>query len=99
MEPERAVDHRAQLRTHVAWSRRQRVPAHVVGPLRGVGQLARRASRRLRDGVTGVICGSDVLALGAIRAVRRAGLSVPGDEPVVGYDDSAIDELATLTRR
>ena len=40
-------------------------------------------------GVTGVICGSDVLALGAIRAVRRAGLSVPGDVSVVGYDDSA----------
>jgi DNA-binding LacI/PurR family transcriptional regulator len=36
-----------------------------------------------------VICGSDVLALGAIRAVRRAGLSVPGDVSVVGFDDSA----------
>jgi DNA-binding LacI/PurR family transcriptional regulator len=43
----------------------------------------------LRQGVTGVICGSDVLALGAIRAVRRAGLTVPGDVSVVGYDDSA----------
>ena len=43
----------------------------------------------LRHGVTGVICASDVLALGAIRAVRRAGLSVPGDVSVVGYDDSA----------
>ena len=39
--------------------------------------------------MTGIICGSDVLALGAIRAVRRAGLSVPGDVSVVGYDDSA----------
>jgi LacI family transcriptional regulator, repressor for deo operon, udp, cdd, tsx, nupC, and nupG len=39
--------------------------------------------------VTGVICASDVLALGAIRAVRRAGLTVPGDVSVVGYDDSA----------
>ncbi|MFC1416237.1 LacI family DNA-binding transcriptional regulator [Streptacidiphilus cavernicola] len=40
-------------------------------------------------GVTGLVCGSDVLALGAIRAARRAGLSVPGDVSVVGYDDSA----------
>ena len=40
-------------------------------------------------GITGVICGSDVLALGAIRAVRRAGLSVPGEVSVVGFDDSA----------
>ena len=29
------------------------------------------------------------LALGAIRAARRARLSVPGDVSVVGYDDSA----------
>jgi Periplasmic binding protein-like domain len=42
----------------------------------------------LRHGVTGIICGSDVLALGAIRAVRRAGLTVPGDVSVVGFDDA-----------
>ena len=29
------------------------------------------------------------MALGAIRAAKRAGLSVPGDLSVVGYDDSA----------
>ena len=40
-------------------------------------------------GVTGIICASDPLALGAIRAARRAGLSVPGDLSVDGYDDSA----------
>ena len=47
------------------------------------------ATRLVRAGVTGIICGSDVLALGAIRAVRRAGLDVPGDVSVIGYDDSA----------
>ena len=51
------------------------------------GQAA--TARMLRQGVTGVICASDVLALGAIRAARRAGLTVPGDVSVVGYDDSA----------
>jgi DNA-binding LacI/PurR family transcriptional regulator len=30
------------------------------------------------------------MALGAIRAARRAGMSVPGDVSVVGYDDSAL---------
>ncbi len=30
------------------------------------------------------------MALGAIRAVRRAGLSVPGDVSVIGFDDSAL---------
>ena len=28
--------------------------------------------------------------MGAIRAVRRLGMSVPGDVSVVGYDDSAL---------
>jgi DNA-binding LacI/PurR family transcriptional regulator len=59
---------------------------HALFSLEG-GQAA--TARILRQGVTGVICGSDVLALGAIRAVRRAGLTVPGDVSVVGYDDSA----------
>jgi DNA-binding LacI/PurR family transcriptional regulator len=52
------------------------------------GQTA--TARLLGAGVTGVICASDPLALGAIRAVRRAGLSVPGDVSVVGFDDSAL---------
>jgi DNA-binding LacI/PurR family transcriptional regulator len=46
--------------------------------------------RLLERGVTGVICASDPLALGAIRAVRRRGLSVPRDVSVIGYDDSAL---------
>ena len=59
---------------------------HALFSVEG-GQAA--TTRLLRHGVTGIICASDVLALGAIRAVRRAGLSVPGDVSVVGYDDSA----------
>jgi DNA-binding LacI/PurR family transcriptional regulator len=47
------------------------------------------ATRLLARGVTGMICASDPLALGAIRAARRSGLSVPADVSVVGYDDSA----------
>jgi DNA-binding LacI/PurR family transcriptional regulator len=46
------------------------------------------ASRLIKRGVTGLICASDVLALGAIRAVRRHGMRVPDDISVVGYDDS-----------
>jgi DNA-binding LacI/PurR family transcriptional regulator len=47
------------------------------------------ASRLIKRDITALICASDVLALGAIRAVRRAGLTVPDDVSVVGYDDSA----------
>ncbi len=47
------------------------------------------AARLLRQGATGIICGSDPLALGAIRAARRAGLRVPDHVSVIGFDDSA----------
>jgi alanine racemase len=48
------------------------------------------ASRLLERGVTGLICGSDLMALGAIRAARQRGLAVPGEVSVVGYDDSPL---------
>ncbi|HEY7131126.1 MAG TPA: LacI family DNA-binding transcriptional regulator [Candidatus Limnocylindrales bacterium] len=48
------------------------------------------AGRLIRAGATGIVCASDPMALGAIRAVRRAGLSVPADVSVVGFDDSAL---------
>ncbi len=56
------------------------------------GQAA--VGRLLEHGVTGVICASDVLALGVIRGVRRRGLQVPDDVSVVGYDDSAFMNCA-----
>lgn len=48
------------------------------------------ATRLLAAGATAIVCASDLLALGAIRAVRRAGRRVPEDVSVVGYDDSAL---------
>jgi DNA-binding LacI/PurR family transcriptional regulator len=53
-------------------------------------QSGQAAAQKLIDrGATGLICASDPLALGAIRAVRRSRLRVPEDVSVVGYDDSA----------
>ena len=52
------------------------------------GQAA--TTRLLAEGVTALICMSDPIALGAIRAVRRAGLEVPRDVSIVGFDDSAL---------
>ncbi|WP_045744270.1 LacI family DNA-binding transcriptional regulator [Actinoplanes rectilineatus] len=48
------------------------------------------ATKLIERGATGLICASDVLALGSIRAARRLGLDVPADVSVVGFDDSAL---------
>lgn len=52
------------------------------------GQLA--AARLLDAGHTALVCGSDIMALGAIREIRSRGLSCPGDISVVGYDDTPL---------
>jgi len=61
------------------------------------------AARLVKRGATGLICASDVHALGAIRAVRRSGKSVPGDVSVVGFDDSVfmncVDPPLTTVRQ
>jgi DNA-binding LacI/PurR family transcriptional regulator len=51
---------------------------------------ASAAARLIDRGCTAVVCGSDMMALGAIRAARQRGLSVPADFSVVGYDDSPL---------
>jgi LacI family transcriptional regulator, repressor for deo operon, udp, cdd, tsx, nupC, and nupG len=48
------------------------------------------AAQLLDAGCTAIVCGSDLMALGAIRAVRARGLQVPRDVSVVGYDDSPL---------
>lgn len=39
-------------------------------------------------------CGSDMLALGALRAAQRSGLRVPEDFGVLSFDDTAVTALA-----
>jgi DNA-binding LacI/PurR family transcriptional regulator len=52
------------------------------------GEVA--AGQLLEKDVTALVCGSDLMALGAIRAAHRRGLSVPQDLSVVGFDDSPL---------
>jgi len=49
---------------------------------------ATAADSLIDRGATAVVCASDLMALGAIRAARERGLHVPGDVSVVGFDDS-----------
>jgi DNA-binding LacI/PurR family transcriptional regulator len=49
----------------------------------------------LRRGCTAIVTASDQMAFGAYQAVERAGLTIPGDVSVVGYDDDdLLDFLA-----
>ncbi|MCK4470542.1 MAG: LacI family DNA-binding transcriptional regulator, partial [Anaerolineae bacterium] len=64
-------------------------PALVVhgnGRLDG-GERALRTLARLAELPTAVFCYNDMTAIGLISAARQAGLSVPEDLAVVGFDD------------
>ncbi|MAL56926.1 LacI family DNA-binding transcriptional regulator [Brevundimonas aurantiaca] len=60
------------------------VPAHfeVESAEAAVDALVRRGVR-----FDGVVAASDQIALGAVRALQHAGLSVPGDVSVIGFDN------------
>ncbi len=63
---------------------------HVVHTFFSVEGGAVAASELIDRGVTAIVCGSDLMALGAIRQARTLGLAVPDDVSVVGYDDSPL---------
>jgi DNA-binding LacI/PurR family transcriptional regulator len=51
-------------------------------------------ARLLEADVTGIVAASDLMAVGAVRAIRGWGVDVPRDVSVVGFDGTA---LATMT--
>ncbi|MFK4122458.1 LacI family DNA-binding transcriptional regulator [Streptomyces longwoodensis] len=64
---------------------------------------ASTAGGLFRKKATAIVCGSDELAIGAIRGARRLGLDVPRDVSVTGFDDSlfmgAVDPPLTTCRQ
>ncbi|HEX3803459.1 MAG TPA: LacI family DNA-binding transcriptional regulator [Solirubrobacteraceae bacterium] len=84
-------DHVPCARKLAAFEQVANAPSEFVERTRFSLEGGHAAGRRLIDrGVTAIICASDPLALGAIRAARRSGLSVPTDLSVIGYDDSLL---------
>ncbi|MDL5155899.1 LacI family DNA-binding transcriptional regulator [Actinomycetospora termitidis] len=57
-------------------------PATVAGGTAGLRELLAR-----HPGTTAVFAFNDLLAIGAVRALKAAGRRVPGEVAVVGYDD------------
>ena len=58
------------------------------------GAAAMRALLARRPDVDAVFAASDPMALGALRALREAGRSVPADVALVGFDDGPLAEVA-----
>lgn len=61
------------------------------------GEAAMTELLGLAERPTAVFAESDEMAYGAIRAIRRAGLKVPEDIAVMGFDDHATAELMDLS--
>ncbi|MFF3937074.1 LacI family DNA-binding transcriptional regulator [Streptomyces phaeofaciens] len=82
---ERRAGHRDALRAHgVEYDGELDVP----GPFtRTSGYLRTRDALRAGLDFTAVCAGTDMVALGVLAALGEAGLSVPGDVSVVGFDD------------
>lgn len=71
------------------------LPARVVGPGGWEASAGYRAGQAMLDGgvPTAVFAANDDLALGLIHALSEAGLTVPGDVSVAGFDDSPAAEF------
>jgi DNA-binding LacI/PurR family transcriptional regulator len=62
-----------------------------------LGRSGARWLLELRPRPTALLCMSDVLALGALRAASELGLSVPGDLSIIGFDDTPAAAWSALT--
>ncbi|MFC0213164.1 LacI family DNA-binding transcriptional regulator [Paenibacillus chartarius] len=59
------------------------------------GFAAMRRLLRNRNGPTAVFCANDQMALGALKAIAEAGLRVPQDMTVAGFDDDTFAAYVT----
>ncbi|MEV8545601.1 LacI family DNA-binding transcriptional regulator [Streptomyces sp. NPDC051572] len=82
---QRRTSYRHALRAHdVPYAEELDVPGSYT---RASGYQRTRAA--LREGLefTAIFAGTDMVAVGALTALREAGLDVPGDVSLVGFDD------------
>ncbi|MGN6306004.1 MAG: LacI family DNA-binding transcriptional regulator, partial [Mesorhizobium sp.] len=59
------------------------------------GRAAMQSLMQTHPRPTAVFCGSDILAVGAIKYCDGAGIAVPGEVSVVGFDNLEVAELVT----
>ena len=66
------------------------VEPHIFRTLYTLEGGKEAAKAMVASGHTALVCGSDLMALGAIQGVRSLGLDVPRDVSVIGFDDSPL---------
>ena len=59
------------------------------------GEMAMRGLLQLQEPPTAVFAASDMMAVGAIKAIEDAGLRCPEDIAIVGFDDIQLAELVS----
>lgn len=64
-----------------------------IDPTLEAGESAMTRLLELEDRPTAVFCTNDTVAAGAMKAVIRAGLRIPEDVAVVGFDDSSVSRI------
>ena len=75
-----------------------RVDERLVRPVELTYEGGRRATRELLDefgDVDGLFCATDLVAVGAVRALADRGVRVPDDVKVVGFDDVPLASFLT----
>ena len=98
---ERALgDAGIELDSSLVW----RAPRATLDPSLGRGPHSRVDAREAMVGLlaapdppTAVFAASDMQAIGALEAAAGAGVQVPGELAVIGFDDSEIADIAGLT--
>ena len=71
------------------------IPRYIleIDPSLEAGERAMAGLLRLEDRPTAVFCTNDTVAAGAMKAVIRAGLRIPEDAAIVGFDDSTVSHI------
>lgn len=59
--------------------------------------VMRRLVERAEPMPTGIVCGSDEMAMGLMAEARRNGIEVPGEISVVGFDDHDLADVLGVT--
>lgn len=57
------------------------------------GEESVRDLRPMLDGIDGIVCANDSIAVGAVRSLKRLGYRVPDDIAVTGFDDAPLAAL------